>query len=475
MRLGRRNPANPSDLPACILLFWPREVQRPIPLAMLIGFLERRRLRMPCSEGTVHAEARRDFGARKRARRAPLPRVLPQQRKGHGNTAVQCSVKIRSRVPRARARRRADLDGAPDGGGPGGVGSSPLARGNIAMAISPLKPSELREFLVGALDARTPALIFSSPGVGKTSLVSQVCAAANADCILMHPAVYEPIDFRGMPSVANGIADFIPFSDLKQLLDATRPTVCFLDDLGQATAAVQAAAMQLLLSRRINEHRISDDVVFFAATNRRNDRAGVKTFIEPLKSRFISLVELRADIDEWRTWAVNASVAPEVIAFLNLKPELLCDFQPTGDLKNSPTPRGWENVSKLLAFGLPPNVELSAIQGAIGEGAGIEFVAFRSLWANMVSPDLVLTTPDTATIPTDPSALCALATGLAWRVQKDTMTNYCRYLERICAANKGEFAALSMKTSLARDAMLSNTPGYIRAMAGQLGQVMLAA
>jgi hypothetical protein len=343
------------------------------------------------------------------------------------------------------------------------------------MSISPLKPSELHEFLAKALDARAPALVYSSPGIGKTSVVGQVCAAAGADCVLMHPVVSEPIDFRGMPSISNGKADFIPFNDLNQLLEATKPTACFIDDLGQATPAVQAAAMQLLLSRRINGHLVSDQVVFFAATNRRTDRAGVKAFIEPIKSRFVSMVELRADMNEWRTWAVNAAIVPEVIAFMNFRPELLCDFQPTGDLKNSPTPRGWENVSRILTFGLSANVELAAIQGAVGEGAGTEFFAFRTFWANMVSPDLVLTTPDTADIPTEPSALCALATGLAWRVGKDSMTNYCRYLERLCGDNKGEFAALSIKTSLARDAQLSNTPGYVRAMAGQLGQVMLAA
>ena len=53
------------------------------------------------------------------------------------------------------------------------------------------------------------------------------------------------------------------------------------------------------------------------------------------------------------------------------------------------------------------------------------------------------------------------------------MTRYCRYLERLCAADRGEFAAVSMKTALARDAKLSNTPGYVKAMSGPLGQLMV--
>src|SRR4051794_587116 len=77
----------------------------------------------------------------------------------------------------------------------------------------------------------------------------------------------------------------------------------------------------------------------------------------------------------------------------------------------------------------------------------------------MVSPDLILTTPETAPIPTELSALCAVSTAIAMRVQKDSMTRYCRYLERRCAANQDEFAALSMKTALAREPSFSNTAG----------------
>ncbi len=75
-------------------------------------------------------------------------------------------------------------------------------------------------------------------------------------------------------------------------MTATKLTACFIDDLGQATPAVQAAAMQLILARTLNGHRVSDHVVFIAATNRRTDRAGVSGILEPVKSRFATLVEL---------------------------------------------------------------------------------------------------------------------------------------------------------------------------------------
>jgi ATPase family associated with various cellular activities (AAA) len=340
---------------------------------------------------------------------------------------------------------------------------------------TPVKPSQLRTLLAQAFRAKFPVLISSAPGIGKTSIVEQACVEADADCILMHPVVSDPTDFKGMPWVMDGNATFLPFGDLQELLNAKKLTVCFLDDLGQARPAVQAAAMQLLLARRVNGHRVSEEVVFVAATNRRTDRAGVSGILEPVKSRFGTLIELVPDINDWCAWAVGADIAPEVIAFLRFRPELLSDFQPTADLTNSPSPRTWCQVSKILALDLPRELKVPVIQGAVGVGAAVEFVAFLRIWSDMVSADLVLTAPGTAPIPTEPSALYAVSTAIAMRVQKESMTRYCCYLERLCHEERAEFAALSMKTALAREPGLCNTPGYIRAMSGPLGQLMVGA
>jgi hypothetical protein len=343
------------------------------------------------------------------------------------------------------------------------------------MSISPVKPSQLRALLATTIPAKLPVLITGAPGIGKTDCVAQACAEAGADNIIMHPVVKDPTDFKGMPWVTDGGAAFIPFGDLQKLIIAPKLTVCFLDDLGQATASVQAAAMQLILGRQIDGHRISENVVFVAATNRRGDRAGVVGILEPVKSRFSTIVELVADLNDWCVWAVGAAVAPEVIAFLRFRPELFSDFRPTADLANCPSPRTWQHVSRLLALDLPPELQIPAIQGAVGEGAGVEFVSFLRVWSDMVSPDLILSAPDTAPIPTEPSALYAVATAIAVRVQKDSMTRYCRYLERLCNAERDEFAAVSMKTALTREPKLSNTAGYVKAMSGPLGQLMIGA
>lgn len=335
------------------------------------------------------------------------------------------------------------------------------------------KPSQLSLFLSKTIPARLPVMVTGKPGIGKTDIVKQAATAAGARCIVKHPVISDPTDFKGMPWVSEGRAQFLPFTDLAELMTASSPTVCFFDDIGQAPASVQAALMQLFLAREINGQAVSEHVTFVAATNRRADRAGVSGILEPVKSRFVSIVELDVESSEWCKWAVTAGIAPQVIAYIRMRPGFLCDFKPTSDLKNSPSPRTWSHLAKLVALDLPNTMRLTAYAGAVGQDCAAEFTSFERTWQSMISPDAVLANPNAAQIPTEPSALYALSTALAMRVTKDSMSRYVTYIERLIQAGLAEFAAVSMQTAITRDQNLANTGAYINAMAGQLGQLMI--
>lgn len=340
-----------------------------------------------------------------------------------------------------------------------------------------LKPSQLTTLLASTIPARLPVMITGAPGIGKTDVVQQAAAATGAETVIMHPVVSDPTDFKGMPWVfvkdGKPCADFVAFGELQKLVEADKPTACFLDDVGQASNSVQAALMQLILGRQINGKRISDHVTFIAATNRRGDKAGVSGVLEPVKSRFKTIVELRVDLNEWVKWAIVSGIEPQIIAYLRLRPEHLSDFKPTSDLVNSPSPRTWHGLSDLIKLGLPKTMKLPVYAGAIGEPTAVEFASFENVWQSMVSPDVVLSNPKAAPIPSEPSALYALATALAMRVQKESMPRYVTYIDRLIGDGKAEFAAVSMQTAVTRDKELANTGAYIQAMAGSLGKLMI--
>lgn len=336
-------------------------------------------------------------------------------------------------------------------------------------------PKQLRSVLSRTIEARLPVLITGAPGVGKSDLVAQAAAEAGAEVILSHPAVADPTDAKGLPWPAKDgeHATFLPFGELARAIKADKPTVWFLDDLGQATPAVQASFMQLLLARRVNGHALPDCVTFVAATNRRTDRAGVSGILEPVKSRFASILNLEPSLDDWCEWAYANEVSPEVIAFLRFRPELLTKFEPSADMANSPCPRTWANAAKLLKIGLTKEVELATFSGAVGEGAAGEFVAFLRVFRDMPNPDVVLMDPDKAPIPKDLSALYALTVALAARATPENFGAVSRYATRLMENQQGEFGALLVLDSCKREPKLAHSPEITKLATGELGKLML--
>lgn len=335
-----------------------------------------------------------------------------------------------------------------------------------------MKPSELIALLAKTIAAKLPVLITGAPGIGKSDIVEHAAIAAGADLILSHPAVSDPTDVKGLPWIVDGHATFLPFGELSRALRTDRPTVWFLDDLGQASPAVQSSYMQLLLARRVNEHVLSEHVVFVGATNRRTDRAGVSGILEPVKSRFDTIVELTPDLDEWCNWAIDHNFPPELIAFLRFQPDLLCKFAASADLTNSPVPRTWSHVAHLLALDLPTTIRAAAIAGAVGEGAAVEFLAFLRLYSELPNVDSILIDPDGTPVPDAPATLYALSSALAHRTNDTNFGRVARFVDRMVQAGHGEFGVLLVRDAMNRAPKIVQTTAFVKLATGELGQLI---
>src|SRR3990167_9648187 len=179
-----------------------------------------------------------------------------------------------------------------------------------------MRAKDLTTLLEAAIRERLNVLIVGAPGLGKTQIEAQAAKQAKALNFVFHPSISDPTDAKGMPWLTtNGDgkaqADFVPFGELQGVLDAIAeklPCAVFLDDLGQATPATQASYMSLM-------DRLRGECAVIAATNRRVDRAGVSGLLEPVKSRFHTIVNFEANLEDWVTWALDHDIAPELIAF----------------------------------------------------------------------------------------------------------------------------------------------------------------
>ncbi|MHA1952463.1 MAG: ATP-binding protein [Candidatus Heimdallarchaeaceae archaeon] len=352
------------------------------------------------------------------------------------------------------------------------------------LQLNTMNPTELAQFLAYTIPAREPILITGKPGIGKSDIVVQAANACGADIIFIHAVVSDPTDAKGMPWVritkdGDAEAVFIPFYELQKMINAQKLTLVFLDDFGQAPPSVQAAFMQLLLARRINEHKISDYVVFVGATNRRQDKAAVSGVLEPVKSRFTAIIELITNIHSWLDWSLGDGkivvkkshineripilpVAMEVVQFMRKNSEWIDKFEATNDLRNTPTPRTIVNMSKFVKMGLPKELQLAAFSGAAGQEIATAFHGFLKFYTKMPDPDVVIANPTKAPVPDtkDPDAgisiMYALVGSLAQRANVKNFDNIAKYADRI----PKEFQVYLMKDSTRLNGEIRDCKGF---------------
>lgn len=288
-----------------------------------------------------------------------------------------------------------------------------------------------RSILATNLPARIPTLLLSRPGVGKSAVIEAVAAELGCRCQVFHPAIGDPTDFKGLPAIVEGQAEFLPYGEFRRLLEASEPTVAFFDDLAHAPRSVQAALMHLIHpdSRRIGERRLPDCVSIAAASNQRGQRAGADSMITPLWGRFPTILGVEPELGEWTRLALDRGWDPLVPAYLRKVPDDLSQ-DPTAEFAGFPSPRAWEYVARNLALGLPEEARLEVFTHLLGQEVATKFTAFLMLSETLPDPAEIFAAPQTAPIPGEASLLFAVSMSLARLADPATAPAALDYLER---------------------------------------------
>ena len=310
-------------------------------------------------------------------------------------------------------------------------------------------------------DANIPVMLWGAPGVGKSDMVSDVCASQGRIMLDERLSTYESVDLRGNPYIDGGNVVWALPVMFRKLHDASKrgdKTALFLDEIVNAAPSVQAAAYQLVLNRCIGDHRLPDGCIVIAAGNRQSDKAAAQRMPTALANRFAH-IDLEADADSWRAWASEAGLSPLVIAFMGFRPALIHAMEQS-DGRAFPSPRSWAQVAKIADA--PETIRPLLVRGLVGEAAAGEFESFARIYARLPSIDSILANPTGATAPTgnfpgEAALLYAIATGVARKADAHNMDAVYAYARRL----PQEFTILVMMDATRRDPALKNTRAYV--------------
>ena len=284
-----------------------------------------------------------------------------------------------------------------------------------------------RKAIRRCFNKKRPMFLWGPPGIGKSEVVAGITEELGGYMIDLRLGQMDPTDIRGIPFFNKelGKMDWAPPIDLpdEELASQYPIVVLFMDEMNSAAPAVQAAAYQLVLNRRIGKYKLPDNVVMIAAGNRESDKGVTYRMPTPLANRFIH-IEMKPDFASWHDWAVQNGEHKDVVGYLSFAKQDLYDFDARSSSRAFATPRTWHFVSEILEDeDDASNAELTdLISGTIGEGLAVKFMAHRKIASKLPKPEDILSGKVKDLKVKEVSAMYSLVTSLCYEL-KDAVEN----------------------------------------------------
>ena len=262
------------------------------------------------------------------------------------------------------------------------------------IALRTVSPNQAKKSITRAFKKKRPIFLWGPPGIGKSDIVAQITNTYNNSHLIdIRLSLWEPTDIKGIPYYAanDNTMKWAPPIELptEEMAKKYKTIVLFLDEMNSAAPAVQAAAYQLILNRRVGNYVLPDNVLIVAAGNREADKGVTYRMPAPLANRFVH-IEMEVSFDDWLQWAADNRIHKDVVGYLTFAKKDLYDFDPKSPSRSFATPRSWSFVSELLEDDDDENTTTDLVSGAVGEGLAVKFMAHRKVASKLPNPSDIL-------------------------------------------------------------------------------------
>lgn len=255
-------------------------------------------------------------------------------------------------------------------------------------------------------------MLWGDPGIGKTSVVSQVAKRAELPLTVVLGTLRDQTDFAGLPVVGpDGTTSLAPPSWARMLADKGEG-VLFLDELTCVQPSVQAAMLRVVLEKVVGDLALPSSCWIVAGGNPPESATDGWELAAPVANRFMHL-DVEADLAGFEkgmalgwdeaiadmpepvvpTDADLAAMKAAISTFLHNHPALLHQLprEASSAGRAWASPRTWEMASKVLPR-LRSEHRLVALAGLVGAGPATEFMAWLDT-ADLPDPQRLLAAP----------------------------------------------------------------------------------
>jgi len=338
-------------------------------------------------------------------------------------------------------------------------------------------PRQIKKFSIRCMLAGLVPFVQSSPAMGKSAIMAEIAKEYGLFMIDHRLSTSAPEDLSGLPKLTEDSASFVPFENFPvegtPIPPGYQGWMLFLDEFNAASKMVQAAAYKLVLDKMVGLKKLHPNVVIVCAGNLTTDRSIVNPISTAMQSRLIHLT-MELDHGEFmEDVALKHNWDSRIIAFLNMRKNLLHDFRPDHNDKTFCAPRTWEFMNKLIKgkefktrkradgssyYEMEEEAPLYA--GAITSGVAVDFINFTKVYETLPKLKDIVDNPQMCKLPADGSAKWATVTYLIDNVDNNNFDDIVVYINRLGS----EFRILFFRALMVQKPNMKRHPAFRAAM-----------
>ena len=303
--------------------------------------------------------------------------------------------------------------------------------------------------LIAAIGTTNTILLKGEKGIGKSSIMKMLPEYLGPE----YEYAYFDMGNKSegdtaipFPDKERKVMEFFINTALK--LHMGKPVVIMLDEFGKASRSIQNMMHTLLEvdNKRIQDTFLPEGSIVIISTNLSEEGLG-DTLLDHTVDR-LTVVEVRKpNADEWLPWGAANNIHPAMLAWVNQTPTVLAsfrddDFDASNPYVSNPkrvqvgqvvTHRSLELASNVM-WGrekISQNALVCALVGTIGTVGANDIASFLAFQDEIPTRESIISSPESANIPTSAGATITLLFNLERAVDSETITPIMKYIRRL--------------------------------------------